>query len=115
MPSRKGRGKREAGEPEAQGIHGVQGEGNREADRRYREGAKRFAESGRADEAARDAADSLSEEDRETDAPDPDDEPGTGALSRSSPASGHRRGETTSSPTAIPSPQEIPAEDVPAP
>jgi hypothetical protein len=43
-------------------IGGVQGEGNREADRRYREGAKRFAESGRVKEAAREAAEEVDEE-----------------------------------------------------
>jgi hypothetical protein len=43
-------------------IGGVQGEGNREADRRYREGAKRFAESGRVKEAAREAAKEVDEE-----------------------------------------------------
>ncbi len=37
-------------------IDGNQGEGNREADRRYREGATKFARAGRAREAARDAA-----------------------------------------------------------
>lgn len=53
--TKKGRGDQGA----ARDIHGVQGEGNREADRRYREGAKRFVESGRVDEAARDARESL--------------------------------------------------------
>lgn len=56
--TRAGRGR----EGLARDIHGVQGEGNREADRRYREGAKRFVESGRVDEAARDARDSLEAE-----------------------------------------------------
>jgi hypothetical protein len=36
-------------------IHGNQGEGNREADRRYREAAKKFSESGKVDEAAEEA------------------------------------------------------------
>jgi hypothetical protein len=40
-------------------IHGVQGEGNKEADRRYREAATRFAESGRVEDASREAADSV--------------------------------------------------------
>ena len=53
--TRKGRGDEGA----ERDIHGVQGEGNREADQRYREGAKRFVESGRVDEAARDARDSM--------------------------------------------------------
>jgi hypothetical protein len=55
-----------AGRPDVTGeerkrrsIHGLQGEGNREADRRYREQAKRFAESGRAQQAAREAAESV--------------------------------------------------------
>ncbi len=42
-------------------IDGNQGEGNREADRRYREGATNFANSGRTREAARDAAVDLDE------------------------------------------------------
>ena len=46
-------------------IDGVQGEGNREADRRYREGATKFANSGRTEEAARDAAVDLDELERE--------------------------------------------------
>ncbi|HEX2486410.1 MAG TPA: hypothetical protein VHQ66_13965 [Myxococcota bacterium] len=62
----RGRDERQPGERD---IGGNQGEGNREADRRYREDAKRFAESGRSEEAARDAADDLD-----------DDEPGDDEL-----------------------------------
>jgi hypothetical protein len=46
-------------------IGGVQGEGNREADRRYREGAKRFAESGKVKKAAREAAEEVEQEEDE--------------------------------------------------
>jgi hypothetical protein len=45
-------------------LDGNQGEGNREADRLYREGATEFARSGRASEAARDAAVDLDELER---------------------------------------------------
>lgn len=62
-----GRSKGEAGEAASRSIQGIQGEGNREADRRYREEAQKFAESGRVNDAARDAADSLDEDDLETD------------------------------------------------
>jgi hypothetical protein len=55
-PKRAAKSARRKRETPASGdIHGIQGEGNREADRRYREGARRFAESGRVDDAARDA------------------------------------------------------------
>jgi hypothetical protein len=55
-------------------IHGVQGEGNREADRRYRKGAKRFVESGRVDGAAREAVESLDADARAPKAPSRGDE-----------------------------------------
>jgi hypothetical protein len=45
-------------------IAGNQGEGNREADRRYRESASEFARSGRVEDAARKAADDLEELER---------------------------------------------------
>ena len=61
--------------PGERDIGGNQGEGNREADRRYREGAKRFAESGRSEEAARDAADDLDDGEPEDDGQDEADEP----------------------------------------
>jgi hypothetical protein len=53
------------GESADQSIDGNQGEGNREADRRYREGATEFARSGKASEAARDAAVDLDALERE--------------------------------------------------
>jgi hypothetical protein len=78
MPMSNGRSKGEAGEADSRSIHGIQGEGNREADRRYREEAQKFAESGRVNDAARDAADSLDEDDLETDDDlDADGEPET--------------------------------------
>jgi hypothetical protein len=46
----------DAKKKDAGSIDGNQGEGNREADKRYREGATEFAKSGRVSEAARDAA-----------------------------------------------------------
>lgn len=45
-------------------IDGNQGEGNREADRRYREGATNFERSGRVPEAADDARRAVEEEER---------------------------------------------------
>ena len=59
--------------PPSGDIHGIQGEGNREADRRYREGARRFAESGRVDDAAREARESV-----EGDGDDPGQSAGPG-------------------------------------
>ncbi|MGH2901221.1 MAG: hypothetical protein ACRDMZ_21270, partial [Solirubrobacteraceae bacterium] len=47
-------------------VDGNQGEGNREADRRYREGVKEFERSGRVPAAAREAADDLDEKQRGT-------------------------------------------------
>jgi hypothetical protein len=41
---------------------GVQGEGNRAADRRYREGVKRFEEQGRVEPAAEEAKEEVSPE-----------------------------------------------------
>ncbi len=41
----------------------VQGEGNREADRHYRERTREFVESGRVDEAAKNAREESSDED----------------------------------------------------
>lgn len=46
----------DAKKKDADSMDGNQGEGNREADKRYREGATEFANSGRVSEAARDAA-----------------------------------------------------------
>lgn len=65
-------------------IGGVQGEGNREADRRYREGAKRFAESGRVKEAAREAADELDEEQEDGSEREPEPDPRSDASSKRS-------------------------------
>ena len=45
-------------------LGGNQGEGNREADRRYREGATEFAASGRVGEKAREAADDVEARER---------------------------------------------------
>lgn len=43
-------------------IHGNQGEGNKEADRRYREGVERFEREGRVQPAAEEARDELEDE-----------------------------------------------------
>ena len=43
-------------------IHGNQGEGNKEADRRYREGVERFEREGRVQPAAEEARDELENE-----------------------------------------------------
>jgi hypothetical protein len=53
------------GEPDRsreRSIDGNQGEGNREADRRYREAASAFARSPRSKQAAREAADELDDD-----------------------------------------------------
>jgi hypothetical protein len=59
-------GKRSPGEaetPRPQGMGGNQGEGNREADRHYREGATQFERSGRVPRAAEEARREIEVED----------------------------------------------------
>jgi hypothetical protein len=78
-------------------LGGNQGEGNREADRRYREGASEFARSGRAEPAAREARRAVDAEEEELegreryDADDLDDQDeGRHDVERALPKAGER-------------------------
>jgi hypothetical protein len=80
----------DASQPSQRSIDGNQGEGNREADRRYREAATAFARSGGVKEAAEEALRAIEEDDGIQDREDDvelndDDDEGGEAVDRAEP------------------------------